>query len=303
MQRIVTRELPSGEVRNVHPFHVCLKGTESTVLCRDDSDYDAMVKVIAVAAKRKNVIVVIYSVVSSHCHTGILAVSLAYAVAFGEEIKRIYSMWFSRKYGCVGVLRRATMSALYLDSDWYVRNALAYIPRNALDNGCNVDRYKWSGYRAMFCGSSSYGHRVSLMTKREREKIMHTGMDLRSVRWTIDDDGCLNPESFCDVAYLEQAFGGSQAFFLKTIGGLNPAEMGEILEDAPRTRLTDGELLKTVEEISLRWFKCGLSEVSLERKMRLLAYVFRIRKTTVSQLARVIGLDRETVETAINRLR
>ena len=150
MQRVVIRPLPSGKTCHVHPFHVCLKGTESSVLCRDDEDYDAMVKIIAVSSRRKDVIVVIYTVVSNHCHIVVLAPSQAEAFAFGEDVKRMYSMWFSRKYGEKGVLRRIQTSAIWLDSDWYVRNALAYVPRNALDNGCNVDEYRWSGYSAMF---------------------------------------------------------------------------------------------------------------------------------------------------------
>jgi hypothetical protein len=304
MQRIVIRELPSGEVTHVYPFHVCLKGTETTVLCRDDDDYDAMVKVIAVAAHRKNVIVVIYSVVSTHCHVAVLAATQSDADAFADEVKRIYSMWFSRKYGETGVLRRVTKSALYLDSDWYVRNALAYIPRNALDNGCNVDRYKWSGYRAMFHGYPyTEGQKVSRLKKRDRERVLHTGTNLDSVRWIIDSKGFLLPESFCDSAYLEQVFNDSQTFFLKTIGSLNPTEMGAKLIDGPRTWVTDGELLKTVEEISQRWFACGLSEISNERKLRLLTYLYRSRKTSSIQLARILGLRREEAERAIRRLR
>jgi REP element-mobilizing transposase RayT len=262
-----------------------------------------MVKAIAVCAKRKDVIVVIYTVVSNHCHIVVLAASHAAASAFGEEVKRMYSMWFSRKYHERGILRRVMMSAIYLDSDWYVRNALAYVPRNALDNGCNVDEYKWSGYRAMFRGHQRPGGRkVAAMTKRERESVLHTGMALKDVAWVVEDDGCLVPGSFCDKDYLEQAFGGSQAFFLKTIGNLNPAEMGSKLVDMPRKRAADGELLKAVEELSLRWFESALADISLERKMRLLAYVFRTRKTTAPQLARVLGLEREMVETAVKRL-
>ena len=302
MQRVVVRKLPSGTVCNVYPFHVCLKGTESAVLCRDDEDYDVMVKAIAVCAHRKDVIVVIYTVVSNHCHIVVLAASHAAASAFGEEVKRMYSMWFSRKYHERGILRRVLMSAIYLDSDWYVRNALAYVPRNALDNGCNVDEYKWSGYRAMFRGRQEAGGKiVSAMTKREREAVLHTGTILKDVGWVVDEEGRLIPESFCDKDYLEQAF-GSQAFFLKTIGSLNPAEMGSKLVDMPRRRVTDGELLKAVEELSMRWFESALTDISLERKMRLLAYVFRTRKTTPSQLARVLGLEREVVETAVKRL-
>jgi hypothetical protein len=146
------------------------------------------------------------------------------------------------------------------------------------------------------------GRKVAEMTKREREAVLHTGTILKEVGWVVGEDGCLVPGSFCDKDYLEQAFGGSQAFFLKTIGNLNPAEMGSKLVDMPRKRVTDGELLKAVEELSMRWFECGLADISLERKMRLLAYVFRTRKTTASQLARVLGLEREVVETAVKRL-
>lgn len=280
-----------------------MKGTESSVLCRDDDDYDALVKIIAVSSWRKNVIVVIYIVVSNHCHVVVLSPSQVEALAFGEEIKRVYSMWFSRKYGERGVLRRIQTSAIWLDSDWYVRNALAYVPRNALDNGCNVDEYRWSGYSAMFRKADiSSGRLVSGLTRREKERLLHTGEDLSSVGWMLDSAGRLIPTSFCDSKYLEQAFEGSQAFFLKTIGSLNPAEMSQKLVDSPRTRVTDGELLKSVEELSNRWFGSGLAGLSVERKLRLLPYVFRTRKTSSHQMARVLGLPLNQVEEAVSRL-
>ena len=40
MKRFVTRVLPSGETKTVYPFHVCIKGAETAVHCRDDEDYD-----------------------------------------------------------------------------------------------------------------------------------------------------------------------------------------------------------------------------------------------------------------------
>jgi hypothetical protein len=212
-------------------------------------------------------------------------------------------MWFSRKYGERGVLRRIQTSAIWLDSDWYVRNALAYVPRNALDNGCNVDEYRWSGYSAMFRKADvSSGRLVSCLTRREKERLLHTGEDLSSVGWMLDSAGRLIPTSFCDSKYLEQAFEGSQAFFLKTIGSLNPAEMSQKLVDSPRTRVTDGELLKSVEELSNRWFCARVAELSLERKLRLLLYVYRTRKTSSHQLARVLGLSREQVDSALSKL-
>ena len=303
MHRIAVRELPDGTVRKLHPFHISMEGLKTIVLFRDDADYDAMVKILCVAAHRKNVIIVIYAVVSNHCHVAVLAVSQRDADAFGQEVKKMYAMWFNRKYGKKATLRGVDMKAILLDTDWYVRNALAYIPRNALDNGCNVSNYRWSGYRAMFRTDNlpEKTLAVAALTKRERERILHTGDRLDGVKWLIDDKEELVPDSFCDHSYLEQAFEQDPAFFLKTIGGQNAAEMQNKLIDGPRTMLPDAEFLILVNETSQRWFQAGISAISYERKARLIPYLFRTTHTTVPQLARVSGLTRDEVHRIIRK--
>lgn len=299
MRRTVIRALPDGNVCTVYPFHVCIKGLETVVLCRDDRDYDTMVKVICVSAWRCNVIVIIYAAVSNHCHVAILATTHSDAEAYAQDIKKVYSMWFSRRYGERNTLEGTETKALYLDTDWYVRNVLAYIPRNALDNGCNVNEYKWSGYQAAFQTGekgSLDAKRVNLLKSREIERIMHTGEKLDRVPWLIDSEGCLIPESFCDHTYLEQAFENDQAFFLRTIGAVNVAEMHYSLEERPYVMVSDTELYKSVNEVSERWFKKCLDELSVEQKSRLIPYIDHTRKTTPKQLARVFGLDVEKIE-------
>lgn len=297
MRRVVTHELPDGSIRQLHPFHISMEGLETAVLCRDDKDYDAMVKILCVAARRKNVIVVIYAVVSNHSHVAILAASQQAAYDYGQELKRMYAMWFRRRYGESKVLRNTDVKAILLDSDWYVRNALAYIPRNALDNGCAINDYRWTGYRAMFRTGQDPGRvrKVAELTKRERETIMHTGDELSGVPWLIDSNNELVPDSFCEHRYLEQAFEGDSAFFLKTLGGQNAAEMHDKLIDAPRHMKTDSEFYKQARETSQRWFQAEISDISHERKMRLIPYLFRTTQTTVPQLSRVFGLPRSVV--------
>lgn len=303
MHRVVNHELPDGSIRQVYPFHISLEGLESRVLYRDDRDYDAMVKILCVAARRKNVIVIIYAVVSNHCHVAVLAAAQEDAYEYGQEIKRMYGMWFSRKYGENAVLQGVDVKAILLDTDWYVRNALAYIPRNALDNGCNVNEYRWTGYRAMFLNGQRPGLRrkVSSLTKRKRERILHTGDDLKDVNWQIDDQEELVPDSFCDYNYLEQAFERDPAFFLKTIGGQNAAEMQEKLIDGPRKMVTDGEFLNLANETCQRWFQAELSNLSRERKFRLISYLSRTSRTTIPQTARVFGLSRDDASRALGR--
>ena len=306
MNRTVLRQMPDGSVRYAQPYHVSMEGQKTVVLCRDDEDYDAMVKIISVCARRKNVIVIIYAVVSNHSHVAILAICQEDADAFSEEIKKMYSMWFSRKYGRTGIMRTVDVKALLLDNDWYTRNALAYVPRNALDNGCNVDEYPWSGYKAMFSTApyaSPSARKIADMTKIERRDVMHTGDKLTDVRWLVDDNGRLIPKSICDFEYLEQAFEHDQAYFLKTIGGQNSSEMRRKLVEAPRHMLTDNEFLKIAEETSQRWFSSPIDQISIDRKNRLIPYLFRTVKTTVPQLSRSFGLPREEVSHILGRPR
>ena len=302
MERIVMRELPDGSIRYVQPFHITLEGMETAVLCRDDEDYDAFVKIICVCARRKNVLVIIYAVVSNHSHVAVLALRQKDADEYGKEIKRVASMWLSRRYGERGLLQGMDVKALSLDSEWYLRNALAYIPRNALDNGCNVNDYQWSGYRAMFRKTSFPPvplRKVSEMTQRERRAVMHTGDSLAGVPWLVDASGMLVPESFCDAAYLEQVFNHDQVYFIRTIGNQNSAEMKQKLVDDPRTMMKDTDFYKEVDATAMRWFKVGLSALTLEQKIRLIPYLKRIRKTTIPQLARIFGLERGKIESIL----
>lgn len=296
MQRVAVRTLPNGSVRKLQPFHVCIKGLEDALLCKDDEDYDSMVKIICVSAWRHNVIVVIYTVLSNHCHVAVLAERQEIAQAYGLEVKKIYSMWYSKRYAERGILRRIDLKALWLDTEWYVRNTLAYIPRNAIDNGCNVNEYKWTGYRAMFNREPQSGFRlVRNMTSREKERIMHTGENLSNVPWRVNSQNELEPASFCDTMYLEQTFSNDQTFFMKTIGSINPVEMRYNLEERPYVMLPDTELFKSVEEISQRWFNRSVDSLSMEQKTRLIPYLFHTRKTTLKQLSRVLGIPPERI--------
>ena len=296
MKRYVIRKLPSGETKTVYPFHVCIKGAETAIHCRDEEDYDVYVKYIVLCARRKNAIVIIYAVVSNHCHVAVLAARQADADAFSKELKRMYSLWFRAKYHESKLLHRVDAQAILLDNDWYVRNALAYIPRNALDNGCSVQDYPWSGFRAMFRGGPGpEGKRVASLTKREIGSIMHTRESLKDVTWLLDEKNRLIPDSFCDTAYLEQAFNEEPAFWLKTIGAVNSAEMEEKLVDGPRQMLPDSEFLKIVADTVQRWFSLDLSSLPREKKVRIIPYLWRSRKTTVNQLARVMNMTREDV--------
>jgi len=296
--------LPDGSKVILFPFHVCLEGMENKILFRDDEDYDVFVKMIFICGHRLHVPVIIYGVVSNHSHECILAKNYEEAKGFGERLKIVYSRYYHHKYGEEGVLRRVNSSVFRIENDYYLRNVLAYIPRNALDNGArNVAEYKWTGYRGMFCGGVSKDASIFVkkLSTRNIESIMHTGDKLDDVPWVLNSKNELEPASCCNWRFLEKAFNNDQAFFLRTIGGVNSSEMNETLVDAPRMMKNDNEFLKTANDICQRWFGSKPGELPLDKKARIIPYIYRTVRTTASQMARTFELSRDKVEEIIPR--
>lgn len=303
-QRIVNRKCPDGIVRTLYPFHISFKGMESFVLCRDEDDYDVLEKYFHVCSWHNNVLVISRIAMSNHGHMAVLATHYDSACRSGEAVKKNYSQYITYKYGEKKTLLRADINVQYLDSDWYVRNVLAYIPRNAMDTGARIEDYPWSSYRGAFLQKGKglpAGRPVAFLGRRERESLFRTHVDLSHVPWTIDADGHLVPVSCCDNAYLESAFNNDQAFFLKTIGSMNPAEMDQKLLTGPRQRKTDTEFLVIASDIADRWFHRSVPSLTLEQKARLLPTLYRTHRTSINQLARCLQMERQQVEQMLKK--
>ena len=296
-QRVVYRTLPNGETRKMFPFHISLEGMESVLLCRCDEDYDHLEKCFYLAAHKTDSQVIISIAMSNHGHAAILAPSLEEAQRAGELIKKRHSQYLSWKYREPGILARSKVDVRYLDNDWYVRNTLAYDVRNAMDADCRVEDYRWSGYRGMFVGGRCPPgtRRVADLSRREREALFHTHEDLSQVPWRVNADGGVEPASACDYEYLESAFDHDQAFFLKVVGSLNPAEMRQKLVLNSRTRQTDAEMSSVVNNLADKWFHTSANGLTPEQKARLVTYLYRCYRTSIPQLARCLLLPRDVV--------
>lgn len=296
-QRIVNRTSRDGIVIKMFPFHISLEGMESVLLCRDDEDYDHLQKSFYLAAWKNGCRVVAEIAMSNHGHTALLAPELSAAHRTGEMIKKRHSQYLSWKYNEKGILNRSDISVKYLDSDWYVRNTLAYIPRNTMDTGERIEDYRWSSYRGMFVGGRCPAgvYKLADLSRRERESRFRTHEDLSGVPWVLNADGNIEPASACDFQYLESAFNNEQSFFLKTIGSVNTALMQQMLVMNGRTRQSDSEMLAAITRQAEKWFGKSILELSPEQKAQMLPYLYRSYRTTVPQLARCLRMPRDVV--------
>ena len=105
----------------------------------------------------------------------------------------------------------------------------------------------------------------------------------------------MEPASACDYQYLESAFAHDQAFFLKTIGTVNTAEMRQKLSLNKRVRQTDNQIQAVVSDLAGRWFQKDIKDLTPEQKARLLPYVHHSYRTSIPQLARCLQLPRDVV--------
>lgn len=294
-QRVVDRLLPDGSVAKVYPFHISLEGMESVLLCRDDEDFDHLEKSFYLGALSCNALVISEIAMSTHGHCAVLAVNWEGAAAVGEFVKKRHSQYIAKKYGERNVMARTRISVQYLDSDRYVRNALAYIPRNAADTGYRIEDYPWSSYRGMFAGQVQGVRAVSGLSRREKETLLRTHKDLSQVPWVLDERDRIVPNSACDCAYVESAFLGDQAYYLRMIGEVNPAEMRQKLVLNSRVWQNDAQFMVCVADVTGRWFKKEVPALTLAEKAKLVTYLFRSYCTSVAQLARCLQHRKEDV--------
>lgn len=159
--------LPDGSTAKVYPFHLSLEGLESNLLCRDDEDYDTVEKFMFVSAWECNMLVVSNVVMSNHGHQCTLAPSLAHVVKMANLLKKRCSMHIAHKYGEHNVLLGTSADIQLLDNDWYVRNVLAYIPRNVVELGVRPEDYPWSSYRTTAA-------QLARCLRMEREEVERT---------------------------------------------------------------------------------------------------------------------------------
>lgn len=291
-QRVVERILPDSSVVKVYPFHVCLEGTESVLLCQDDEDFDHLEKSFFLGALDANALVVSEIVLATRGLCAVLAVNWEGAEAVGEFVKKRHSQFLAKKYEQRQVMARTRISVQYLDTDEYVRNALAYILRNAVDLGFHIEDYPWSSFRGMVAGEV---RSVSSLTHREKEVLFRTHKDLSGVPWLVDDKGRIVPASARDCAYAESAFGNDQAYFLRRIAEVNPAEMYQKLVLNNHVWQSDSKFIVCVTDVAGRWFQKEVLALTTVEQAKLIIYLFRSYYTSVAQLARCLQLRPEDV--------
>lgn len=300
----IKRRLPDGSVSIVHPFHVCTLGLEDRVIFRDEEDLKMAHNMFPICAQRSNVIVVIDCAIHTHVHGLVLARNYNEAKSFINNYKISTSKYLTNKYGngkALMTYREIEAKPVYIEDIYHLRNSICYIPRNSLDLGIRPDNYRWSGYRALFCNGriETPTRTISEINYRDRRKMFHTSAIPEGVDWQVTDDGIIEPASYCDWRYAEDAFGGKLSFFQKIMGLTDDAQMEQEFVINTIKMATPDELLKVIEDKCNKRYSRPRSELSFIQLIPIIKMTYYSHKTTKAQLARCFGLTKDQIEFAL----
>lgn len=298
--RTPVKVLPDGSLSTVFPFHVCTEGLEDRVIFRSDEDLKTAHNYIPICARRANVIVFVDCVVHTHMHSGVLARSYEDAQSFIDKYKITCSKYLTNKYGkgeSLSLFNGVAAKPIPLEDNHHVRNTICYIIKNSLDVGQMIDRYEWNSFRSLFCdGKIATGTTaISALSYREKRNLLNVSSVRGDAPWLISGGGVIEPASYCDWHYAQEAFLNDQKYFYRVMGLTDCDQMKEEMVVAPLSWKTVDQLIPIIEDRCMKRYSKHLSDLTYGEKIPIIKAVWYSQKVSVAQLARCFSLRKEMV--------
>ena len=295
----IMKELELKDLYDGSFYHVCTNGLEENVIIKDDEDYRIALNYLAITSLKTGVFLICYCWMSNHFHFLIACPDKTEALSFIRYYKKLYSTYLHSKYGTKAALHGVEDSISQIDTLRYLQNCIAYILRNpvAARVCARIEDYKWSSIDCYFRDKgTSRLHRLSEFSERKKRLILRSHGFPQLNDLYIDDRGCIANQSFVRGHIVERAFWNSGRAFLNGLGRCNDVQMEYELVCRPLLGVNDAEMNRVVEGlVRARYPGKQIQDLSVASRCNLVKHIYFGNKTTVPQLARVLGLSRELV--------
>lgn len=271
---------------------------ENQLWFRDEEDFKAGMNHVAVTAYQEKIQVLAFILMSNHVH---FAVQCSYPEAerFITLFKKRYSMYFRRKYGIAGFLRRndVDIRLVRMDGESFER-VVAYIVMNSVAaNIClHASQYPWGTGGILFNLQQARGKELKYYSRREQSMLLHSWVKLPE-SYRMAEEGYILPESYVPVTFLESVFRTPKrlSWFLANSSKAKIL-LGQTEAQLPSFR--DQSLVAAIQDLCISLFrKNTFKELSKEQKAILLQQLRRRFSADPAQIARVTGITyEETVD-------
>ena len=270
---------------------------ENRVWFRDEEDYVVGMNHVAVQASISDVIVIAFILMSNHVHF-VLYGEYGEVLAFINKLKARYSLFLSRKYHIRDFLRRNEVNVCRIDptEPEALERAIAYVQMNCVAARicAHPSQYPWGTGNAFFRADSmlkSAGKPLSALSKRARERLLHSSHTDIPEEWRVSDAGYITPESYVAVKTVERVYRKPDRmnYFLNASSKAKK-RLETVDEHIPAFR--DQSILYVMPDLFQSLFRKGsfrdLSSSEQTEALRQIRFRFG---SNVHQLARVCGLS------------
>jgi putative transposase len=110
--------------------HVFPRGINGGAIVRDEDDRDRLLRVIVNAARRHDLEIHAFALMSTHYHLIVTPTSEGALAKTMQQIGIRQTLYFNRKYGRTGTLWNERYGAALLDDERYWYNCLRYVDLN-----------------------------------------------------------------------------------------------------------------------------------------------------------------------------
>lgn len=274
-------------------YLVSTEHLENGLWFRDEEDFRVAMNYVAIqAARHPEVVVLAFILMSNHVHF-VLRGRKEDVIAFLNQFKHRYSIYYGKKYLAKEFLRGNSLDIrpIFTDNEG-LEKAIAYVQMNCVAAGicAHPSQYEWGSGNSYFSSAKPSRRFLKDLTGRELTRLMHSRCHPYPNDWIIGDKGYILPESFVDVSKVESVFHTPQRmnFFLR-----NSSKARKKLEsDVNAPAFRDQTIVSALPDLCRSLFQKGTVAELLAEELSELARQIRFRFCSdATQIARVCGVS------------
>lgn len=292
-------------VRNC--WHFCSDGRAVDTMFRDTEDFRFGMNLIPLLLKKRDVLILAFALMDTHFHF-ILYGERGDCDRFMHDYSRRLSIRIAYRHGERNKLSDVPINCQKIDTDSYLKTAIAYVLRNPYVAGLHTSTYDypWSSCPLMFRSRDSWTSPWWLDSADDRtvslgsveSKAFFKSHDAEAGNWQIVD-GVVFPGQYVAYELAERVFRTHKAFAYH-LGLSKETEFESMGGELSRLSIPDQEMREYRNEVCRRLFgTSGVRGLDTTQRIRLAKELKRLYNSSPKQIIRMSGLVYEEAKDLI----
>lgn len=282
-------------------YHVTSSALETNVIFQSREDFITGMNDVVLCLLKYDVRILCFCLMSNHFHF-VLYGSYKECYGFIQEYKQLCAMRMRHSRAEVNPLKSVEIRFDLLDTEEYLKNAIAYVLRNPLAAHIIMMPYyyEWSSMSAYFRGGLPLkGVPVNGLSIRRRREILKSRHAVVPDTFLVNEDGIIPPACYVACDIVERLF-PHPSFLMMALARKVENEMEIRMGAAERIVMSDVELKTQIGELIRSEFGVSaMSHLSADDRLRLCLLVRRNFNASVKQIARLLRLSQDIVASVL----